>query len=338
MPKTILVIGAGGFIGGEIARLLATQPDLSVRGGTRDARPLGGSITPCRVDVRDDASLAAALAGADAVVDCAIGDRATMVGGTEKLLQAARAAGVRRVVYLSSTAVYGYAEGVLTESAPRVPANGEGYAAWKSAAEEVCEAAGRDGQSVAILRPAIVYGPASAMWTTQPAQRLLTGAWGSLGEQGRGSCNLVHVHDVATCCLAALRCETLVGCEAFNVTGPTTVTWQAYYERLRVALGLPPMAALPAAAWRRRRITALPAKAVARVLPRARWLFARQILLAPGQSEWSAFALRATYPSDKAATRLGWQPSMSLDDGLADIVAWLRACGIAPAGRQARAA
>ena len=49
---------------------------------------------------------------------------------------------------------------------------------------------------------------------------------------------------------------------------------------------------------------------------------------APAPSELTLFALAATYPTQKAAAHLGWQPRIGLDEGLADSVAWLRTMGL----------
>jgi nucleoside-diphosphate-sugar epimerase len=327
----IVVTGAGGFIGGEVARTLACQPGLEVRGGTRDGRELAASITPCRLDVCDPASLTAALRGADAVIHCAVGDRKTTVEGTRLLLQAAATGGIRRVVHLSSIAVYGEAKGTVDESVALVSPEGRGYAHWKVAAEAACRDAAHGGMQVIMLRPAIVYGPGSDDWVTRPARRLLSGGWGALGDVGAGICNLVHVRDVAAACAAALFSSATAGeCAAFNISGRETITWSAWYARLAEALGLPVLRKMSAASWRRRSIAALPFKALARLRPDAGKLFERITLLAPASSELTLFGLAATYPTDKAARQLGWQPRVTLQEGLADSVAWLRSAGLAP--------
>jgi len=276
-----------------------------------------------------------ALHGTDTLVHCAVGGRSTTVDGTRLLLEAASRSGIRRVVHFSSIAVYGTASGVVKEASALVTAKGRGYAHWKVAAEEACRAAAHQRMDVVLLRPAIVYGPGSQQWVTRPARRLMGNVWGGLGTLGQGTCNLVHVGDVAEACLAAIRAPAFAGSEAFNISGPQTLSWNDWHERLAAALGCPPSREVSPAGWRRRMLLGLPFKVLARLLPAGGRLFERQILAAPAPSELTLFALAATYPTDKAAARLGWQPRIGLEEGLAGSVAWLRASGLVPAGHAA---
>ena len=323
----ILVTGAGGFIGGAIAAHLARQPGIVVHGGTRDGRALGAGIHPARCDVTDAASLGRLVTGFDAIVHCAVGNQAVTVGGTQAVLAAAQSAGVRRVVHLSSVALYGQAEGALDEAHPIVAETIGGYAGWKSAAEAQCRHFAANGLDVAMLRPAIVYGPGSELWVGLPARRLLSGHWGTMGEAGDGICNLVHVDDVATAVLAALQAQGIAG-EAFNVAGPEAITWNDWHRRLGLAIGLKRVPEISPATLRRRAIASLPAKALARLLPPAGRMLRPRLLTAPARSELALFRLRATYPTDKAQRLLGWAPRIDIATGLAGSVAWLHHAGV----------
>jgi nucleoside-diphosphate-sugar epimerase len=335
IQQAVLVTGAGGFIGREVVRRLAREPGVVVRGGTRDGRPIGPGVASCRMDVREAAEVAEALRGIDAVVHCAVGNSTTTVEGTSTLLQLAARAGVRRIVHFSSVAVYGTTPGEVHEASALVAAKGRGYAHWKVAAEVACHAAANERMDVVMLRPAIVYGPGGG-WLTQPARRLLSGVWGGLGTLGQGTCNPVHVSDVAEACLVAIRMSGFAGCEAFNISGPEVLTWNAWHERLAALLGCPPPPLVSPASWRRRSLFGLPFKALRRLLPAAGKLFERQILAAPSSTELALFALAATYPTAKAAASLGWRPQVGLEDGLAGSVAWLRASGLIPAAHATR--
>ena len=318
----VLVTGASGFIGGHVMRHLA-QRGVSAVAATRDGRD--GSR---RLDLREPAGMAAALAGVDAVVHCAVGDRAVTVEGTGALLQAAAAARVRRVVHISSVAVYGGAAGSIAEDWPTVPVDGHGYAAWKAAAEAACLS--QTGLEIVRLRPAIVYGAGSTLWVGQLARRIRSGRWGLFGAGGDGICNLVHVTDVASAVAAALQHPQGAG-RAFNVNGPEQTTWNDWFGRLAQAIGAPPLQSLSPATLRARSIASLPLKAVARLRPGfAQGGFVQNWLLgAPAASELALYALRASYPTAAAQERLGWRPEVGIAEGLADSARWLHQQGLA---------
>ena len=108
---TILVTGAGGFLGGRVCEILDGGGVASVRAGVRrwsSAARVGRlpvEIVTC--DVRDLVQVERAVAGATAVVHCAVGDRAVTVDGTRNVLEASARHGVKRVVHISTIAVYG---------------------------------------------------------------------------------------------------------------------------------------------------------------------------------------------------------------------------------------
>jgi UDP-glucose 4-epimerase len=311
--RVVLVTGAEGFIGGAVAHLLTAQPGLSVRGGAG------------RLDVLDRVALSQAMAGVEFVVHCTEPvARLVTVQGTRNVLRTARAAQARRVVLVSTAAVYGTAEGVLDEETPLVSPDGRGYPHWRSAAEAACREAAQEGLEVAVLRPSIIYGPRCEPWIRLPARRLLSGRWPALGQAGRGTCNPVHVRDLAAACLAAIRAPDIDGCEAFNLSGPDSTTWHDWYARLAAALPCRPMAAPSPGAWRRRALAALPLRIAARLLPPLGKPLEPALLAAPARGELALFARSVSYPVARAAARLNWQPRIALAEGLRESLAWLR--------------
>lgn len=316
----VLVIGASGFIGSEIRRFLKRDERLAVEWSSSS-----GDDGARRLDLREPETIASALRNVDVVVHAAMGNRAVIVDGMTSLLRAAETAGVRRLISLSSIAVYGGAHGAVTEQTPLVSANGRGYAAWKAAAEQACR---QSSIGTVRLRPAIVYGAGSELWVGRLAQRLNAGRWGRFGRGGEGTCNLVHVSDVAAAVSAAIFADG-VGGQAFNISGPDSMSWNRWFTMLATAIDAPPLRDIPMPIWKLRSLLSLPAKAVARRRPG----FARHWLLgAPSGSELDLFALEATYPSGAAEQQLGWLPRISVAEGLADSVAWLRRREAAHAG------
>lgn len=300
----VLVTGAGGFVGTAVVKqLLAAGWD--VRAGTRR----GGIVADgpgVALDVTDRASCDRAMAGAAVVVHCAVGNAAVTVGGTQTVMAAA---GPRRVVHLSSVAVYGATPGAVDEDAPLPAATG--YAAWKQTAEHAC------GPNAVRLRPAIIYGPGAALFVDKLLARMQAGRWGTFGADADGLCNPVHVDDVARAACLALTAE--VGGQAFNIDAGTPLTWNAWFALLARHAGLA-LPEYPPGRLRRWSRLAVPAKALARLAPALRPALSGA-LLAPAASEVALFRLHATYPAARARAALGWQPLVPLETGVAQAVA-----------------
>jgi nucleoside-diphosphate-sugar epimerase len=160
------ITGGAGFLGLHLARrLLADGHEVR----TLDVVPLDDpelerSVEELRGDVRDLDAVRRLVDGADVVVHSAAAlpiqasrdaIRSVNVGGTENVLQAAHAAGVRRVVFISSTAVYGVPEKhPIEEDDPLVGVGA--YGESKIDAEALCRVAAVE---TTIVRPKTFIGP-----------------------------------------------------------------------------------------------------------------------------------------------------------------------------------
>jgi len=167
----VLVTGATGFTGGHLARALALR-GYAVRALVRDterARELGPGIELVVGDVRDDAALLKAVAGTEVVYHIAAlyreagrstdTYRAVNADAVRRLIEAAAAARVRRVVHCSTVGVHGDIERPpANEEAPLRP--GDVYQVTKVEGERLARDAGtRLGIEVTIARPTGIYGP-----------------------------------------------------------------------------------------------------------------------------------------------------------------------------------
>lgn len=164
----VAISGGAGFLGLHLARRLLVG-DVAVR--TLDLAPLDDvelerSVEELRGDVRDPAAARRLTAGVDVLVHAAAAlpikaSRASIlsanVDGTATVLAAALDAGVRRVVYVSSTAVYGVPERhPIHEDDPLVGVGA--YGESKILAEAVCRAFGARGLETVIVRPKTFIG------------------------------------------------------------------------------------------------------------------------------------------------------------------------------------
>jgi nucleoside-diphosphate-sugar epimerase len=345
--KKVLVTGAGGFLGGWVVESFLLS-GIPVRAGIRSWNSAvrlarhPAEVVPC--DILSPRQIDDAIEGCDSLVHCAVGNESVTVTGTQNILAAAHRHQLRRVIHLSSVAVYGKSPGIIDETHPRC-SRGNPYAKYKIAAERIVERYIEQGTPVALLRPSIIYGPHSAAWTVSFAKRLLSGKWGTMGERAEGNCNLVYVTDVVQMIYRALHNENAVG-EAFNVNGPEIITWNEYFQRFNEALGrepLEPVNTLPIAL---RAQLLSPVRTAARYLlsrfgptvfrihakssSAARYMKATESLLklTPTHEQLKLYGVSAEYVIEKARDKLGYAPCVDVTRGLDFCVAWLRQQGI----------
>src|ERR1700748_3858273 len=105
--KPVLVLGASGFIGSRVVAALASSATYRPVAASRKAGLVLDATNPAAVrDALDDISF---------VINCIAGKPSTMVRSTQALCDAARVMPPRRIVHLSSMAVYGSATGLVRE-------------------------------------------------------------------------------------------------------------------------------------------------------------------------------------------------------------------------------
>jgi len=224
----LAVTGASGFVGRAVVALAASER-ADVRGLVRsdDSARAVAQAGGTAVGVRglDEAELARAFEGADAVVHLAqVGSErgeATYadvnVGGTRRVVGAARSAGVRRVVMFSGLGVAHYGMSARCTNP---------YFLSKLLAEA---ALFESGLEAAVFRPSYIVGPGDGYVPGMVRDM----ARGEVEQVGDGAYRMqpIAVQDAAACVVAA-AVGTLSGHRAFDLVGPEPIACRALVERV----------------------------------------------------------------------------------------------------------
>lgn len=316
------VTGGAGFIGGVVVRQLVARGDEVVAlvrdpnapGATAIAGP---GVTLAASDLSDIGSVRDALAGADGLIHAAgsyrvgipASERAAMfdanVGATERVLDAAIAAGVPRIVHVSTINAYGNTKGrVVDETYRRDPRDGylSYYDETKWLAHLAAERRAADGAPIVIVLPGFVYGPGDHSGVGEQLLQAYLGTAPFIGFPKLGMC-LVHVEDLAAGVIAALD-RGRPG-RSYDLGGPNVRLVDAMTAAARAGGQAPP----------RIRIPDLVLKVGARLAPNVGGIFG----LSPNIREIARASAGVTYwaSSARAAAELGFEVR-GLADGFAD--------------------
>jgi nucleoside-diphosphate-sugar epimerase len=306
------ISGGAGFLGLHLARrLLADGHEVR----TLDVVPLDDAeleraVQELRGDVRDSSRVAELVDGADVVVHAAAAlpiqasresIRSVNVGGTEYVLRAARDAGVRRVVFISSTAVYGVPEKhPIEEDDPLV---GVGwYGESKIDAEALCRVAAVE---TTIIRPKTFIGPERLGvfeilfdWIREGRRIYILG-------KGHNRYQLLAVEDLVDAIVRAATAPEAAG-ETFNVGatefGTVRSDLQGLIDHAGSSSRLRPVPAKPAE-------VALRALELLRLSPLAQW-------------HYKTAHKDSFVDVSRAQTLLGWRPRLSNRQALIETYDW----------------
>lgn len=253
-----VVTGGGGFVGGALCRRLAAMGHDVVALGRRPVATAGAdgvrSVVHDLAVPGSTGSLAAILAGADCVFHTAAhvrmwGPRDDFVRGnvlaTENVIEACRAAGVRRLVFTSSPSVVAADHDLrgVDESLPYPARYRALYPETNAAAERAVLAAhGADLQTIA-LRPHLIFGPGDTNLVPTILRRAREGRLVRVGD-GRNLVDLTFIDDcVAAHVLAAAALESRPSAagRAYFISQGTPVPLWEWIDRVLAAHGLPPV-------------------------------------------------------------------------------------------------
>ncbi|MDO8532497.1 MAG: NAD-dependent epimerase/dehydratase family protein [Dehalococcoidia bacterium] len=329
-PTRALVTGGTGFLGQAIvARLLARGDGVAVlaRRASRIPPAWAGRVDVRYGDLTDVRSVAASLHDVDTVAHSAAlvtysGARRddylrVNVQGTENVLAAMTAAGVRRLLHVSSVAVYGVERDHrgANEAAPYGVQTLSPYAASKIEAERRVLDYGRRGLlAVSVARPGWIWGPGDGANVPRLMPFIRRGLVPLMGH-GDNVLHLSYVENVAEGCVVALTSERAVG-QVYNLTDGGSVTYRRFVGDLVQALGMRPRyvripfgAAYALAALMEGLYNVIPG---GRLPPLTRWLVLNTVR-------------HMEFDIAKARRELGYAPRVTYEDGMRQTTPWLRA-------------
>ena len=310
--QRMLVTGGAGTIGSTVVDQLVDAGaaevivlDNFVRGRrenlTDAAERAGDRLRVVDGDIADRALVGELMAGVDVVFHlaairitlCAEQPRAALeclVDGTFNILEAAAAAGVRKVVFSSTASVYGLAESFPTNERHHPYNNDTFYGAAKAFAEGMLRSFhAMYGLDYVALRYFNVYGPrmdATGLYTEvliRWMERIADGKAPLIFGDGSQSMDFVHVHDIARANILAARAD--VTDAVYNIAGGTETSLRGLADALLAAMG--------------------------------------SELTPEHQEERKVNAVSRRLADISAAERdLGWQPDIELIGGLRGLVEW----------------
>lgn len=309
----VLVTGAGGFLGRRIAAAL-TADGFEVVGMVRRTCAVPGAVV---ADLEDPSSLARACTGVELVVHCAGHAHAFGVSaaddadlhhrvnhlGTRALGEAAAAAGVRHLVFLSSVKAMGApGDAHAAEDWPLPPETPYGRAK-RRAEEALADIGQRSGMRVTCLRLAMVYGHGSRGNLERMLAGIRAGWFPPLPDTGRAR-SLVHASDVVVAVRAVLDAPQAAG-RTWIVADHECHTAAQIYDTARALLGRPPV---------RWRMPASVLRGAGRVGDVASRVLGRPLPI--GSAVVGRLLDAECYSADAIRRDFGWRSRMSLAEGL----------------------
>lgn len=324
-----LVTGGTGMLGSHIAQKLlerGRRVRALVRPGsdTRFLRSLAVELV--EGDLTDPAACEKMVRGVDVVYHSAakVGDwgpwrefQSGCIDATRNLAEAAAAQGVGRFLHISSTSAYGHPHPggpPIAEDAPM----GQNVWIWDAYTRSKVESekivwglAGREGLAVTVIRPSWLYGERDRTTIPRLVGRLRAGRVLLVG-RGDNPFSAVYAGVVADAAILAAGDPGSAG-EAYNITNQGPITQRQFLNLLAGAAGAPPV---------RRRVpygvayafaSAFEAKGRLLHQPNPPWVTRYATWLMGRELEYS---------TEKARSRLGWEPGISYEESIGRTVRW----------------
>jgi nucleoside-diphosphate-sugar epimerase len=325
-----LVTGGGGFLGGAVVRLLRQRGD-SVRSFTRSRYPWLDefNVEQTLGDLANLADVEQAVTGCDVVFHVAAkagvwgsyaGYHDTNVSGTQNVIAACKTHGVRRLVYTSTPSVVHAGADVegANESLP-YPKHFEAYySETKAKAEKAVLAANGPDLATVSLRPHLIFGPGDPHLVPRIIDAARKGRLKRIGTKPV-KVDVTYIDNAAQAHLDAadrLDVGTTPAGKAYFISNGEPVELWPFIDRILVEAGVPPVT---------KSVSAWKARLAGRVFETAYWLF--RLPGEPPMTRFVASQLSTSHWYDISAARrdLGYEPRVSVEEGLKRLGERLRA-------------
>lgn len=319
----VLVTGASGMLGGAVALALAARgDDVTVL----QRRPSGLGLREHLADITDATAVRAAVAGADTVIHLAAKVHvvgawtdyvAANVVGTRTVVDAARHAGARRLVYVSSPSVAHTGASLVGAGAgPADPEHARGsYSRSKAMGERYALAAHGPSFSVVAVRPHLVWGPDDTQLVERIVGRARAGRLAVVGS-GTALIDTTYVDNAVSALVAAADHADTAGGRAYVVSNGQPRPVAEILSSICLAAGVP---------GPRRHVPYRLAWTAGAVVDR--WWAAAGREADPPITRFLAEQLATAHWFDLRLTReaLQWEPTVGLDEGFARLAEAFRA-------------
>ena len=323
-----LVTGATGLLGSHIVEQLRKRGKpvrVLVRPGSDRSWLETQDVEFVEGDITDPASLQRACQGCEVVYHSAakVGDwgpwedfKRITIDGTRNVCEAAIAAGVRRLLHISSVSVFGYytKPQTIDETCPI------GFKLYKWAyysrskieAENIAWDAHKSGKiEVTVIRPAWIYGERDRATIFRLAGMIKAGKAKILG-RGDNRLNVIYAGNIAEAAITAVDMPEANG-EVYNCSNDGVITQQEYFDLLARSLGAPPV---------KRHVPYRLAYCASFILECLGHLFrTRKPPFVTRYAVW-LMGRRSYFSAEKARRALDWQPTTTYEVGVPRTVKW----------------
>jgi len=324
-----LITGATGLLGSHIAEKLvqAGEPVRALVRPNSDISFLDSlGVQKAVGDITVPASLTEAMDGVSTVYHAAaqVGDWgpwsrfvAISIDGTVNMLNAARDAGVKRFLHVSSISAYGHPDGdglVLDESAPL----GVNLYKWsyysraKAEAERIAwEYYNRGDVALTVVKPSWLYGPRDRASMPRLIRAIRAGKGKLIGD-GSNRLNLTYAGNQAEGCILAATSENAIG-QAYNLSSDGEITQAQYFNKIAECVGARPIT---------KKVPYKVARGAAFFMELFGHLFhTKKPPLVTRYAVW-LMGRKCFFTSEKAREQLGWRATVGYDEGIERAVKW----------------